>query len=357
MMSLLANSRPPVPPSDVKPLSPSVPVTVGPLDMPPSPPLTTINHNAPRFEIQDFRGPITRTHHEDPYQGDEEEEEEEEEEQGLSQPSSTNISIPSNESLNSSEAQEEHQEGFALQTQEEQAEEEAQSQDIPPPLPPPPMQFQYCAPEFPTMSPRKPCQDDVPWNQRWSVELLRHERASTWECHCQDRRRKAMLGGHVEGLALVSSLVCEAWRLERKYLENRFGRAAARRRFKSPPPEPPCRSPRRMTSGSSSVTPAHQRELFAKLSIVDNKWRRIGATALNNVQADAQPYETVRRLANMFIFLEGKQLEQYTPDNPHLHARIAAQRRVIEEISQQEGSLFLGPDSPLHLNPASSEVR
>eukprot|EP01065_Artemidia_motanka_P049889 TRINITY_DN8406_c0_g1_i2.p1 TRINITY_DN8406_c0_g1~~TRINITY_DN8406_c0_g1_i2.p1 ORF type:complete len:355 (+),score=61.33 TRINITY_DN8406_c0_g1_i2:874-1938(+) len=320
----------------------------GPLDIPPSPPLTTVGQGAPRFEsyeeadnsteggtIEEMSLPqsadsLYQRSGADSQKSTEGDEEDTEEQNGSR---NSDADTPESEfhECEDDEAETEQVDSNATTEQQQQHQQQQPAREAPglrPPLQQ--QQWHYTPPEYSVAGARL-LPGDVPWDQQCSLDMWLQDRSRQWETYCQEQRKRSLLTGTADGLVLVSSLVSEAWRLERHHVL---------RRFRDRPAEvwPPCRSPRTAASGAEN---AREAEMHRQLALVDSKWKRVGANALRDVRADTQPFDTVRRLANMFIFLEGKQLDRYMPDNPHLHARIAAQRQVIDAISSQKGKLFL----------------
>eukprot|EP01062_Namystynia_karyoxenos_P016977 TRINITY_DN1624_c2_g1_i2.p1 TRINITY_DN1624_c2_g1~~TRINITY_DN1624_c2_g1_i2.p1 ORF type:complete len:441 (+),score=109.17 TRINITY_DN1624_c2_g1_i2:190-1323(+) len=349
---------------------------IGPLDIPPSPPQTSFSAEAPRFERfltdpSEDGGSLTHEEHTtlgvESSRGSEdhlgcsfgpnehsvtvqaEHTSWEQHLQSEGQHSAGEAGDPSAEEVEAEdELEQTHAEPHAHAEHHHQQFCPQELQPPQPPPPPPPPAWQYNPPEsgragLPAGA------EDLPWDQGRSLDALRRDRAQQWEEHCQERRRQSALSGYTDGLVMVSSLISEARRLEREAVERRFSKFWEG--LDADPREPQhCGSPR-VWGACSCYAPASTRKLEipgghkalqACLEEIDAKWRRVGRNALREVHADGQPYDTVRRLANMFIFLEGKQLEKFFPENPHLQARIAAQKRIIETISRQScGRLFL----------------
>ncbi|KAJ9464259.1 hypothetical protein DIPPA_07318 [Diplonema papillatum] len=173
----------------------------------------------------------------------------------------------------------------------------------------------------------------VPWNPAHSFLLVKNDLCDQWEDHCQGMRRSAHLSSLADNVVLVKVLVAEARRLEREHLKHKLD---YRRAFcaHGPSSVPPCPCCRPEAFGAIGELPDDI--LYQNL---DQRWKRIGANSVREVRIEGQPYDTVRRLANQFIFLEGKQMSEYLLDNPSLHIRAAQQRYIIQSICMPSSSI------------------
>ena len=178
--------------------------------------------------------------------------------------------------------------------------------------------WKFTAPELPTQgtprTPRNP--SEYPFNVNHSEARYHFTLSQAWENHCQQMKEESETIPLENGIVTVKLLVSEARRLSLLHARHRI---ESRRGVKNSCHCTDCPIPEHISD----------EEYLATLRQV---WIQIHQTAVAEVLSDGQHFNTIRRLSNMYLFLEGNQLMTFEIDNPWLMTRMRHQQTVLQTI-------------------------